>query len=562
MGARLRRRRADRAELRRAVGLSGERRVRHHAASRPLGRAPAPIRGRAPAADRRGRGVPALGRASLSGRAGHRAARPLRRPRRRRRGRRRHRPLADGRRPRGPAPRAARAACSATSSPASSTAPPVASGWTSICASPTCSSRPTPRLRHGTRSPSSTTGSAREAVVRLADRRRPGGGRAQAGSQAGVAELVSRCVVSVDGRDAAVPPDALADALSEPLAALDPQAELVIDVSCPACDEPMTALVDAATVLLAELTASDDRLLREVDAIARVYHWSEDRDPRAGRAPPAPVPRAARRRGRRGVVSGYLARLVDRGVGAPGGTAGPRLGPVFPLGRGRRDGGARGQSGPLPSSLRSRRRRGLPPLSRAMPRRRRLRIRRGWQAEPGRASAGAPAGGSSRGVAPRARSRAAAAPVSQPAAPVQHAGSPPGAGRSTPVATRHRPRDPDAGARRTDSGRAASRRRAAQSSARGVAPTAPGAAAGRPTATAVPRPNAARDPLPARADRGSPAAPEHAPQIEVRIGRVEVRRPPEPVPEQWPAAVSQPSAAPTGFDRLAAARRYVDRRWS
>jgi hypothetical protein len=58
------------------------------------------------------------------------------------------------------------------------------------------------------------------------------------------------------------------------------------------------------------------------------------------------------------------------------------------------------------------------------------------------------------------------------------------------------------------------------------------------------------------------AAPEHVPQIEVRIGRLEVRRPPELVPEQWPAAVSQPGAAPTGFDRLAAARRYVDRRWS
>jgi hypothetical protein len=119
-------------------------------------------------------------------------------------------------------------------------------------------------------------GERREAVVRL-----PTGGDQEAaarsaGLEAGIAELVSRCVVSVDGRDAAVPPDALADALSEPLAALDPQAELVIDMSCPACDEPMTALVDAATVLLAELTASDDRLLREVDAIARVYHWSED----------------------------------------------------------------------------------------------------------------------------------------------------------------------------------------------------------------------------------------------------------------------------------------------
>jgi hypothetical protein len=119
-------------------------------------------------------------------------------------------------------------------------------------------------------------GKSHEAVVRLPTGADQEAASRKAGLEAGVAELVTRCVVSVDGRGAVMPPDALADALSEPLAALDPQAELVVDMSCPACDEPVTALVDAATVLLAELTASDDRLLREVDAIARVYHWSED----------------------------------------------------------------------------------------------------------------------------------------------------------------------------------------------------------------------------------------------------------------------------------------------
>jgi hypothetical protein len=89
---------------------------------------------------------------------------------------------------------------------------------------------------------------------------------------------------------------------------------------------------------------------------------------------------------------------------------------------------------------------------------------------------------------------------------------------------------------------------------------AAGEPSAQPTATALARPQAARDPLPVRGDREPAAAPERAPRIEVRIGRVEVRRPPEP--EQWPAADSQPSAAASGFDRLAAARRYLDRGWS
>ena len=63
--------------------------------------------------------------------------------------------------------------------------------------------------------------------------------------------------------------------MSAALAELDPQAEITIDAVCPSCDEPVNALVDAAGILFAELTRGDERLLREVDAIARAYHWSE-----------------------------------------------------------------------------------------------------------------------------------------------------------------------------------------------------------------------------------------------------------------------------------------------
>jgi hypothetical protein len=95
------------------------------------------------------------------------------------------------------------------------------------------------------------------------------------GGAAGLEELIARCVFDVRGGDGAVPPLVLAEAVSHSLAELDPQAEITIDAACPTCDEPISALVDAAGILLAELTAGDDRLLREVDAIARAYHWSE-----------------------------------------------------------------------------------------------------------------------------------------------------------------------------------------------------------------------------------------------------------------------------------------------
>jgi len=86
------------------------------------------------------------------------------------------------------------------------------------------------------------------------------------------------------------------------------------------------------------------------------------------------------------------------------------------------------------------------------------------------------------------------------------------------------------------------------------------AAPGGPAAgLALARARPTRDDLPAR--RSPPVAADRAPRIEVRIGRVEVRRPPEPEAVQWPAPAPQQNGA-SGFDGLAAAPHYVDRRWS
>ena len=67
-------------------------------------------------------------------------------------------------------------------------------------------------------------------------------------------------------------------------------------------------------------------------------------------------------------------------------------------------------------------------------------------------------------------------------------------------------------------------------------------------ASIEPRPAAPRD-LSVRAE----------PRVEVRIGRVEVRRAPPPPPAHAPARAAPTPPARRGFDDLAAARRYVDR---
>lgn len=119
-------------------------------------------------------------------------------------------------------------------------------------------------------------GARGEAVVRLVTGADHEAAARRGGGDAGLEELISRCVLELKTDAAAsLPPAVLADALSDGLAELDPQAEITISAVCPGCDQPLTALVDAAGIFIAELAGSDDRLFREVDAIARAYHWSE-----------------------------------------------------------------------------------------------------------------------------------------------------------------------------------------------------------------------------------------------------------------------------------------------
>lgn len=63
--------------------------------------------------------------------------------------------------------------------------------------------------------------------------------------------------------------------LSKRMAELDPQAELILELTCTKCGRAFTALFDTASFLFGELNAHRERLYREVHQLALHYHWSE-----------------------------------------------------------------------------------------------------------------------------------------------------------------------------------------------------------------------------------------------------------------------------------------------
>ena len=100
--------------------------------------------------------------------------------------------------------------------------------------------------------------------------------------------LLGRCVASAvpDGpeglperRDGGEPapalPAALAAAVAERMARLDPQAEIVLRLACPACDHETSILFDAAAWLYQEIAGRAAELYREVHLLAFHYHWHE-----------------------------------------------------------------------------------------------------------------------------------------------------------------------------------------------------------------------------------------------------------------------------------------------
>jgi hypothetical protein len=109
------------------------------------------------------------------------------------------------------------------------------------------------------------TGADQEAVARRAER-----------DLAGAAlQLVERCIESIDGESPSSIPAAVLAELPDVMAALDPQAELMLSAKCLSCGQVFETLFDTISVVTGELEQMRRQLYREVHLLASHYHWSE-----------------------------------------------------------------------------------------------------------------------------------------------------------------------------------------------------------------------------------------------------------------------------------------------
>jgi len=136
-----------------------------------------------------------------------------------------------------------------------------------------------PRSFRVTLTPQGTSSPAAHLIYRL-----PTGGdlvalRDVAGAETARRALAERCILEATWGGTAVPtselPDDLLATLADEMSVRDPQAEVLLDLACPACSRRWQALFDIAAFFWTELAAEAKRLLREVDALARAYGWCE-----------------------------------------------------------------------------------------------------------------------------------------------------------------------------------------------------------------------------------------------------------------------------------------------
>jgi hypothetical protein len=94
------------------------------------------------------------------------------------------------------------------------------------------------------------------------------------------AELIlRRCVQEIVDEHAGEPaqpaPAAIADALADKMAELDPQAEILLDLVCADCGVSFQMPFDVADYFYQEIRGREGDLHRDVHLLAFHYHWSE-----------------------------------------------------------------------------------------------------------------------------------------------------------------------------------------------------------------------------------------------------------------------------------------------
>lgn len=91
--------------------------------------------------------------------------------------------------------------------------------------------------------------------------------------------MLERCVLAASRGEQAVAvadlPETVLAQVEQAIAAADPQADITLDLSCPACGHNWQVLFDIGEFLWAEITAYAQRLLLDIHQLARVYGWAE-----------------------------------------------------------------------------------------------------------------------------------------------------------------------------------------------------------------------------------------------------------------------------------------------
>ena len=87
-------------------------------------------------------------------------------------------------------------------------------------------------------------------------------------------QLLARCTLQGGDDAALISTDTLRE-VEDAIDAIDPNADLALDVHCEACGMRSTAQLDAGVLLWDEIDARARALLAEVHALASAYGWSE-----------------------------------------------------------------------------------------------------------------------------------------------------------------------------------------------------------------------------------------------------------------------------------------------
>jgi hypothetical protein len=97
-------------------------------------------------------------------------------------------------------------------------------------------------------------------------------------------ELLARCIDSIEREDETEEfkvvqdhewPSQLIEQLSRRLAEADAQAEIQLQLTCPACECEFSSFFDVTGYMVSELKARERQLYQDVHQLALAYHWSE-----------------------------------------------------------------------------------------------------------------------------------------------------------------------------------------------------------------------------------------------------------------------------------------------